>query len=232
MVIGSSPDVGASYQEQRSAVTAQLAQACDIAGRAIILATRALVQADLEVAERAAARQQAVRVMSVQAEKAVSSLAPWRPPTAANLRSETVAIRIAADLKQMGALAAEVAIIARRRYPQKAVPDELSTYFTELGALAAESASHARDVLSWSDHLRAERIHCGVGAIDRLHHRLPATPLQRCRAPGVAAGVDPAVLVRLYEEFAEHAVRIGDRARNRVADEDAFGAAGSPGFSA
>ena len=200
-----------AYQQQLEALTAQLSDMCGTATGAIRRATEALLQADLERAEGVIVGQDDIAAMSAHAEEIAVRLLALQAPVAADLRSVVSALQIAADAERMGGLAAHIAKIARRRFPNRAVPMEVEEYFAEMGALAVALGTGAFDVLSSLDPSKAAQIRRDDDAMDDLRRQTLAALVDPGWRHGVAAAVDLALLGRFYERFADHAVQIARR---------------------
>ncbi|WP_099025458.1 phosphate signaling complex protein PhoU [Mycolicibacterium palauense] len=200
-----------AYHEQLSALTAQLAEMCGMAGVAMERATQALLQADLLLAEQVITDHAQITIRSQAAEESAFVLLALQAPVAGDLRSVVSAIQIVADIDRMGALALHVAKIARRRHPQHALPEEVNGYFAEMGRVAVELGSSAQEVLLSGDPEKAARIREEDDAMDDLHRHLFTVLMDRDWKHGVAAAVDVTLLGRFYERFADHAVEIARR---------------------
>lgn len=199
------------YRKQLAALTAELAEVCGMAGGAMLRATEGLLQADIELAESVIHGHDEIAAASLRAEDTAFNLLALQAPVAADLRAVVSSIQIAADVERMGGLAAHVAKIARRRHPQRAVPEEARGLIAEMGAVAVALARDARDVLSSRDPLKAEQIRRDDDAMDDLHRQLLAVLVDRGWNHGIAAAVDVALLGRFYERFADHTVQIARR---------------------
>lgn len=130
---------------------------------------------------------------------------------ASDLRAVVGSIQIVADVDRMGALALHVAKIARRRHPRHAVPEEVNSYFAEMGRVAVELGNSAREVLRSQDPREAARIDEEDDAMDELHQRLFGVLMDRQWRHGTAAAVDVTLLGRFYERFADHTVEVARR---------------------
>ena len=197
-----------AYHEQLAALTTQLAEMCGLAGVAMERATRALLRADLVVAEQVIADYEQITRMSTNAQETAVMLLALQAPVAGDLRAIVSSLHIVASVDRMGALALHVAKIARRRHPMHAVPEEVNGYFTEMGRLAVDLSNSARDAVLSGDPQQAARIDEEDNAMDALHQHLFMVQIDREWKHGVAAAVDATLLGRFYERFADHAVEV------------------------
>jgi phosphate transport system protein len=190
---------------------AHLAEMCGLGAAAMAHATRALLDADLSLAEQVIADHEHISVMSLQSEAAALRLLALQQPVAGDLRSIVGAIHVGADIERMGALAVHVARISRRRHPDPALPDDVRAGFTEMGAKAVQLARTAQEVLVSGDHDKAARLRDEDDAVDAEHRHLFTLLIDHKWQDGVGSAVDVALLGRYYERFADHAVEIGRR---------------------
>ncbi|MUM15833.1 phosphate signaling complex protein PhoU [Mycobacterium sp. CBMA271] len=200
-----------AFQEQLSSLSAQLGEMCGLAGAAMERATRALLQADLVLAEQVITDHEQITAMSSAAEENAFAILALQAPVAGDLREVVSSIQIVADVDRMGALALHVAKIARRRHPQHALPEEVNGYFAEMGRVAVDLGNSAQEVLLTRDPEKAARINEEDDAMDDLHRHLFSVLMDREWRHGVAAAVDVTLLGRFYERFADHAVEVARR---------------------
>ena len=200
-----------AYQNELSALLAQVGEMCGLAGVAMERATRALLGPDLTLAEEVITDHEAIVEMGVATEERALALLARQAPVAGDLRAVVSSMKNAADVHRMGALALHVATIARRRHPRCAVPDDVAPYFTEMGRIAVDLGNSARDVVLSRDPRKAAQIRHDDDAIDELHSHLFTVLKDQEWGHGVAAGVDVALLSRYYERFADHAVELARR---------------------
>ncbi|GAA3030056.1 phosphate signaling complex protein PhoU [Gordonia defluvii] len=204
-------DKESAYQEQVAALNGTLGQMCELAGNAMDRATQALLQANLPVAEEVITDHDQMIELSAKAEKRAFALLAQQAPMPADLRATVTGFQIVANVDRMGALALHVAKVARRRHPNKALPEEVDGYFAEMGRLAVKLAHAAREVLESQDPQHALQLEEDDDAMDDLHRHLFSVLMDREWKHGVAAAVDVTLLGRYYERFADHAVLIGRR---------------------
>jgi phosphate transport system protein len=199
------------YGEQLAALTSQLADACGMAGRAMSRATDALLRADLFQAERAIIEDEDITALSRHAQQLAYSLLASHPPSVSELGTVVGAIHTAGDVERMSGLAAHVARVARYRNPHRDIPDDVSPLFAEMGRLARELGSGARQVVLSRDPRRAAQMRHDDDAMDDMHQRLLRTMMDRHWGHGVTCAVDLALLARIYARFGDHALQIGRR---------------------
>lgn len=200
------------YHEKLAELSDQMGTMCDLAGAAMRLATEALLNADLAVAEQVIGGQERISAMAAQAQDDAVSLLALQQPVAGELRGIVSTLRIAADIERMGALAVHVAKIARRRHPDQVLPAEVSGLFTEMGRVASDMGDCAHEVLHTRDAEKAANLREDDDEMDDLLRQLFTVLMDQDRwSHGVTAAVDVALLGRFYERFADHAVEIGRR---------------------
>jgi phosphate transport system protein len=199
-----------AFHEQLEALNGRLANMCGLAGTAMACATEALLGADLELAERVISDHRRIASMSADMESTAFVLLALQAPVARDLREIVCSIRIAANVDRMGALALHVAETARRNHPGYALPDDVKSYFTDMGRVAVQLGEDAREVLLSRDPEMAAHIRQDDDAMDDLHRHLFTVVLDPAWKHGVAAAVDVTLLGRFYERFADHAVEVAN----------------------
>ena len=199
------------YQDQLTALADALADMCLEVAAAMENATRALLEADLQLAEQVIAEDVRIDALRATAEERAFGLLALQAPVATDLRVVISAIHGAGDIERMGDLALHVAQAARRRHPQPVLPAEVAPFFAEMGSIAAAIARKAADVIRKRDVDTAGTLEADDDAMDDLHRHL----FRVLMAPGWAHGVGPAVditlLGRFYERYADHAVTVAKR---------------------
>lgn len=200
-----------AYGAKLAALTDQLAEMCRLAGIAMERATEALLNADLPLAEQVITDHEDLTFAGVKAEELGFELLALQAPMGRDLRAIVSSVQIVADLERMGALALHIAEIARRRHPQRALPETVSGYFNEMGRIAVDLGGSAYQVIVSCDLGRARYIREADDAMDDLHRHLFTVMLDRDWQHGTTAAVDVTLLSRYYERFADHAVEISRR---------------------
>ncbi len=136
-----------AFQEQLEALTDTLSNMCGLAGVAMDRATRALLDADLAVAEQVIGDHDRIVELQTKAEETAFVLLALQSPVAGDLRLVVGSLQNVADAERMGGLALHVAKIARRRHPNHVLPDEVRGHFAEMGRVAVDLGNSAKDVV-------------------------------------------------------------------------------------
>jgi len=150
-------------------------------------------------------------IQAAQAESDAFTLLALQAPVAADLRAVFSSLQNVADVDRMGALALHVAKTARRRHPARAIPDDVTDYFAEMGRIAVNIGYDAKDVVLLGDPDKAAKLADDDDAMDELHRHLFTVLMDHEWPHPVATAVDVTLLSRYYERFADHAVEIGRR---------------------
>jgi phosphate transport system protein len=200
-----------AYHDELAELRVALGAMCELSGVTMEHATRALLQADVDVADRLLEDRRQMEHYSAEAEEKAFKLLALQSPVAGELREVLTGLQIVADIDRMYALALHVAKVARLRHPAPALPEEVRGYFAEMGSLAVRLAEGAREVLQTLDPQDALELDADDDAMDDLHRHLFSVLMDREWPHGVAAAVDVTLLGRYYERFADHAVAVGRR---------------------
>lgn len=208
-----------AYREQLDAVTGRLIGMIRKAGEQMRWSTKALLGADLSLAEKVVAADPSINRDQLEIDEQIIELMATQNPVASDLRFVTSALRTTADIERMGDLAVHVAKIARMRYPDYAVPDDLRSTFAAMGSTAENMADKASSVLRTLDLDSAAELARDDNEMDQLHRSLFIVLLDDNWDRGVEAAVDIALLGRYYERFADHAVEIAGNVRYLVTGE-------------
>lgn len=200
-----------NYHESLQSVVTDLVGMSEAVQVAVRDATRALLEADLAIAEQVITADAAIDQLHDELEARCFSLLARQAPVAGELRTVVAAMRMVADLARMGDLAAHVAKIARLRYPEHAVPEGLVPNFTLMARVAEEMVSTAGRSLQERNAHDAGRLADSDEEMDELRRSQFRLMLGKDWPYSVEAAVDVALLGRYYERIADHAVLMASR---------------------
>ena len=182
---------------------------CGHAETAIADASRALLAADMRLAERVISTREWFDNAAQEWEDKAFALIALQAPVAADLRTLVGGMHISADLQRMGGLAIHVCDLTRRRHPAYVLPVEVREVFTDMGRLAAAHAAEAEAVLRSRDVERAGMLEHTDDEMDEFNRALLAHTTSGHWPYGVEAAIDVTLLGRFYERFSDHTVEIG-----------------------
>jgi phosphate transport system protein len=200
-----------AYHVELGQLAEELAHMCSMSATAMELATRALLETDLGLAEQVIGDDAKIDDARSSCEEHAYALLALQAPVATDLRSVLAAIHAAESLERMGDLALHVAKAARRRHPKPVLPDQVKPYFAEMGRVAVELARDAEQVILNKNVEQARSLEEADDEMDDLHRHLFSVIMDKEWPHGVAAAVDVTLLGRFYERFADHAVSVAKR---------------------
>ncbi|HEV7826397.1 MAG TPA: phosphate signaling complex protein PhoU [Mycobacteriales bacterium] len=200
-----------TFHDELDQIGAALVEMTNMVGSAMSRATTALLDGDLELAEKVISADAAIDELYRQTEERAFDLLARQQPVAGDLRVIITGLRMVGDLERMGDLAEHIAKIARRRYPASAVPPELRAIILEMGQIAQRIVAKAGSVIAGQDAELAAELEGDDDAMDALHRKLFRILLDDDWAHGMEAAIDITLLGRFYERFADHAVSVARR---------------------
>ncbi|WP_459612641.1 phosphate signaling complex protein PhoU [Corynebacterium urogenitale] len=200
-----------AYREQMNKFTHDLLIMSDLVRASMESASKALLEADLGVAEEIVSSIDTMEELRSKCESAAFELLALEGPVASDLRQVVSGIYIVEDLARMAALSVHVANLARRRHPQHVVPAEVRPFIEEMSSQAIGTAAKIKDVLVTADVNRALEVADDDDAVDDLHRHLFTLTTQRDWPHATRAAVDITLLSRYLERYSDHAVSIASR---------------------
>ena len=200
-----------AYFDQLDTIVGDLVAMTHQVQDAVSRATRALLTADRELAERVITDDAAVDAVRERVEKRSFELLALQQPVATDLRMLVAALRMVADLERMGDLSVHVAKVARLRVPEVAVPTEMVPTIERMATVAETMVGTVAGVIAARDVDGARKLESDDEEIDRLRRRSFRQMLDDSWPYGVEPAVDIALLGRYYERIADHAVSLARR---------------------
>ncbi|MFD8394037.1 phosphate signaling complex protein PhoU [Streptomyces sp. NPDC059680] len=210
-----------AYHDELDSIGEGLVEMANLVGSAIGLATTALLDADLHLAENVISADEKVDDLQRDLEDRAIGVLARQQPVATDLRLVVTSLRMSADLERSGDLAEHVAKLARMRYPQRAVPRDLRRTVLEMGQLAQRLMAQAAEVLITHDVDAALQLEKDDDRMDELHRTIFQHLMDEQWQHGVETAVDVTLVGRYYERFADHAVAVAQRVVYLVTGERA-----------
>jgi phosphate transport system protein len=212
------------YHEQLDSVGHTLVEMTALVGQGLERATRALLGADLTLAEGVISADDAVDALYRELDVRTLDLMARQQPVAGDLRTLVTSLRMSADLERMGDLARHIAKVARMRYPDCAVPPELRETVGEMGRIGVELAERVGRVVEGKDVEAARELDAEDDAVDRLHRAVFRSLLSHESPYTIEMAIDLTLISRYYERFADHAVSVANRVVFMVTGEHSVAA--------
>jgi phosphate transport system protein len=200
-----------AFHEELDQISNSLLNMASLVNLAMEDATQALLRPDLGIAEKVIAADDVIDQMQHDLDARTISLMARQQPVASDLRTLVTSLRMSADLERMGDMAHHIAKSARVRFPNCAVPNELTATITEMGKVANRIISKLINVMRDRDVVRALEIAIDDDEMDKLHRQLIATLLDDNWTYGTEVAIDMTLIGRYYERCADHAVSISRR---------------------
>ncbi|MGW0629808.1 phosphate signaling complex protein PhoU [Streptomyces sp. NPDC002758] len=210
-----------AYHEELESICDGLVEMANLTGSAIGLATTALLDADLQLAEHVISADVKVDDLQRDLENRAIAVLARQQPVATDLRVVVSSLRMSADLERSGDLAEHVAKLARMRYPERTVPRDLRRTVLEMGQLAQRLMAQAAEVLITHDVAAALQLEKDDDRMDELHRTIFHHLMDDQWHHGVETAVDVTLVGRYYERFADHAVSVARRVVYLVTGEHA-----------
>ncbi len=196
------------YHDELDDIGRRVIEMTHLVAIAMERATRALLDANLALADQVIADDRRVDALRTDLEDRTFQLIAQQQPVATDLRVLISTIHLAADLERMGDLAHHVAKIARLRYPEIAVPPEARDIISQMGEVAASLVQKVADVVDGRDIALAQAIEQEDDSMDALRRKLFTVVLSPNWSRGTEAAIDMTLLGRYYERYADHAVAV------------------------
>ncbi|MGX1546962.1 phosphate signaling complex protein PhoU [Streptomyces adustus] len=210
-----------TYHEELASISDGLVEMANLVGSAIGLATTALLDADLQLAESVISADEKVDDLQRDLENRAITVLARQQPVATDLRLVVTSLRMSADLERSGDLAQHVAKLARMRYPDRAVPRDLRRTVLEMGQLSQRLMAQAAEVILTQDVDAALQLEKDDDRMDELHRTIFQHLMDDQWQHGVETAVDVTLVGRYYERFADHAVSVAQRVVYLVTGEHA-----------
>lgn len=199
------------FHHELDQLATSLVDMTELVGTAISEATRALLDADLQLAESVIAADARVDAAQIELDERAVELLARQQPVATDLRVIVAALRMSASIERMGDLARHIAQQARLRYPRPAVPDDVAPVFARMGEVCQRLTAEAGEVIRTRDLAAAAQLETDDDLLDQLHREVFARLMSPAWQHETETTVDVTLLSRYYERFGDHAVSVGRR---------------------
>ena len=200
-----------AFQEELDSIHQTLVNMGKIVEESMSAATRALLEPNLELAERVIKEDDTIDDMQHELDARTMMIIARQSPVAGDLRTLVTSLRMSADLERMGDMAHHIAKLARMRYPNCAVPEELREIIRNMDRVAIGIIQKTVKSIDTRNATMAIQLEVDDDEMDKLHRQLFKTLMDSNWEHGTELAIDMTLLGRYYERFADHAVSVGRR---------------------
>ena len=200
-----------AFQEELDSIHQTLVKMGKIVEESMATATRALLEPNLELAERVIKEDDTIDDMQHELDDRTMLIIARQSPVAGDLRTLVTSLRMSADLERMGDMAHHIAKLARMRFPNCAVPEELREIIRNMDRVAIGIIQKTVKSIDTRNATMAIQLEVDDDEMDKLHRQLFKTLMDSNWEHGTELAIDMTLLGRYYERFADHAVSVGRR---------------------
>jgi len=200
-----------AFHDDLDAISLSLVEMSQLANTAMVRATKAILEADLALAEEVISEDERIDALHHDLDSRILNLMARQQPVAGDLRTLVASIRMSSDIERMGDLAHHVAKLARMRYPACAIPPELVFIIQAKGDVAQRIMTKTTGIITSRDTLAAVELEKDDDEMDKLHRKLFEILLDDNWAHGIETAIDMTLVGRYYERYADHAVSVARR---------------------
>jgi len=200
-----------AFHDELDSIGQSLVEMSQLANTAMVRATKAILEADLALAEEVISEDERIDNLHHDLDARTLTLLARQQPVAGDLRTIVASIRMSSDIERMGDLAHHVAKLARMRYPACAIPPELVFIIQEMGEVAQRIMLKTTGIITSRDTLAAVELEKDDDEMDKLHRKLFEILLDDNWSHGIETAIDMTLIGRYYERYADHAVSVARR---------------------
>ena len=200
-----------AFQEELDSIHETLVKMGRIVEESMSAATRALLEPNLEIAEKVIKDDDTIDEMQHELDARTMMIIARQAPVAGDLRNLVTSLRISADLERMGDMAHHIAKLARMRFPNCAVPEELRELIQDMDRVAISIIQKTAKSIETQNTTLALQLERDDDEMDKLLRKLFSILVDKNWKHDIETAIDMTLLGRYYERFADHAVSVGRR---------------------
>lgn len=199
-----------AFRHELDHLADQLVQMSELVTQAINLANKAILTADIDLAEQVIDADVAIDNLQTELDQNAIDILATQAPVAGDLRVVVSALRMSAPIERMGDLARHIAQQARIRYPEQVIPDTFRATFEGMARSSERIANATQQLLSHPGLSEVPNIAAIDEELDNLHlavfNKIAEEP--DLKSSTIA---DVTLLSRYYERFGDHAESIAQK---------------------
>lgn len=196
------------FQAELQHVGEELIHIATLVQEALVRASDAFLQADIQEAEEVITNDARIDFMQNELDERAIDILALQGPVASDLRMIVGALRMSSSLERMGDLARHVAQVARMRYPEHVLPESIVPVFREIIELDQKIIASVISLLETRELSHTQDIIKSKMRINELHVEV----FNRMAAPdwgqNAQVTVDVTLASRYLERFGDHGVSV------------------------
>ncbi len=194
------------FNEEMKSVATNIERMAELVAKAMNDAGNALINADLDAAQTVIDNDANLDALESSVIDQCLTLLARQNPVATDLREVVATMRLAATFERMGDLTSHVAQIARRTWPDSAIPDEARETIVAMIDFLRELSGRLTDMLSHRDVSMAETIIASDDTLDTLHEKIFELVEGEAWHGTRKQLIDVVLLSRFIERIGDHSV--------------------------
>lgn len=194
------------FNEEMKSVATNIERMAELVAKAMNDAGNALINADLDGAQTVIDNDADLDALESSVIDQCLTLLARQNPVATDLREVVATMRLAATFERMGDLTSHVAQIARRTWPDSAIPDEARETIVAMIDFLRELSGRLTDMLSHRDVSMAETIIASDDTLDTLHEKIFELVEGEAWHGTRKQLIDVVLLSRFIERIGDHSV--------------------------
>lgn len=194
------------FNEEMKSVATNIERMAELVAKAMNNAGNALINADLDAAQTVIDNDADLDALELSVIDQCLTLLARQNPVATDLREVVATMRLAATFERMGDLTSHIAQIARRTWPDSAIPDEARETIVAMIDFLRELSGRLTDMLSRRDVSMAETIIASDDTLDTLHEKIFELVEGEAWHGTRKQLIDVVLLSRFIERIGDHSV--------------------------
>lgn len=199
------------FQRELRQVQDSLVSISELVATAIETATNAFQSSNVALSEQVISNEPEIDQKASLLDDLVIDILTRQQPVASDLRLMVTSLRVSASLERMGDLAEHIALLARYRYPEHVVPEQLRPTFQRMGDLDTQMAKLLTDLIKTQEIDRIAPIRDLDDELDELHASIFDKVLSETFVGDRTTIVDSTLASRYHERIGDHIVSIAKK---------------------
>jgi phosphate transport system protein len=209
-----------AFYKELEALDQEIVRMGALVERSTQMAVTALVEGDLQLAQRVRADDNEIDAVFLDIEKRALLMLAQQSPVARDLRLIVAILRISTDLERVGDLTYNIAKLVQVDGLNEPALRNVRSLVSQLGTAASELIGRAIDAWVTKDIELAADISRQDDRLDDLHAQLIMHLLELKGEDNLGPALRLAMIGRYFERIGDHAVNLAERLRYLVTGDE------------